>query len=279
MGAEEAAPCRHAGAPPTAVVDSVSRLITDLSSEENLLGRYGLTSQEYREALPAAIEGIRGSMSASVGDRRLFLGTLFEGMLANGHIVGLEKPTYGDDTVYRLTTKEHGDVAVIQKGCPDGAHSVRWSVPDWAQETYLWWLCDSMRYEPGEHISKGVNRLRQRFFGELPGTVDGVIFHNQLCGRGQRPCPKAANSAAFGGIEAPPPCVYVMPDREVSADEWNWNGTQQRFFPTILLGAFGIPEEKAQSFTGHIGFQRRASTLRTTITSRYGGIRVTTSRS
>lgn len=51
MGAEEAAPCRHAGAPPSAVVSSVSRLITDLASEESLLGRYGLTAQEYREAL------------------------------------------------------------------------------------------------------------------------------------------------------------------------------------------------------------------------------------
>ncbi|GAM50199.1 hypothetical protein NSK11_contig00144-0017 [Nocardia seriolae] len=284
MGAEEAAPCRHAGAPPSAVVSSVSRLITDLASEESLLGRYGLTAQEYREALPAAIEGIRGSMSASVGDRRHFLATIFEGMVESGHITALEKPTYGKDTVYRLTISGYGDIAVIQKGCPDGAHSsVRWTVPDWAKETYLWWLCDSMTYEPGEHVSKGVNRLRQRFFGDTPGTVDGVIFHNHLCGRGQRPCPKAANSAVFGGIKTPPPCIYVMPDREphteASADEWNWNGTQQRFFPTVLLGAFGIPAEKAPAFTGHIGFQRRAGALRTTITSRYGGIRVTTSRS
>jgi hypothetical protein len=99
MGFEEAAPCRHAGAPPAAVVESVSRLITDLASKESVLGQYGLTAQEYREALPAAIEGMRGSMSASVGDRRQFLGALFEGMLAEGHIDRLEKPVYGDDTV------------------------------------------------------------------------------------------------------------------------------------------------------------------------------------
>ncbi|MBF6150211.1 hypothetical protein [Nocardia nova] len=277
MGFEEAAPCRHAGAPPAAIVDRISRLIAELPSNESVLRQYGLTVQEYQEALPAAIEGMRGSMSASVGGRRQFLGTLFEGLLAEGHIDRLEKPVYGDDTVYRLTIGGFGDVAVIQKGCPDGAHSsVRWSVPPWARETYLWWLCDSMRYEPGEHIAKGVNRLRKRFFSDLPGTLDGVIFHNHLCGHGQRECPKADRAATLGGITIPPPCIYVMPDAQDGAQEWNWNGTQTRVFPTVLLGAFGIPTEQVPSYTGYVGFQRRADALRTTITSRYGGVRTTT---
>ncbi|WP_328708672.1 hypothetical protein [Microbispora hainanensis] len=279
MAAEDSMPCRHAGAPPQTIVDSVSALIRDLGAQSSLLNQYGLTTQEYTEALPAAIEGLRGSMSASVADRKAFLATLFQGMLAKGTINDLEKPNYGDDTVYRLTIAGFGDVAVIQKGCPDGKHSsVQWSAPAWARETYLWWLCDSMRYEPGEHLSKGVNRLRQRFFGDYPDTVDGVIFHNHLCGTGQRPCPKIGKAARVGNVDVPPPCVYVMPDRAEDATEWNWDGGQHRFFPGVLLSAFGISPEQALFFTGYIGFQKRAGTLHTTITSRFGPGRVVTFR-
>ncbi|MFF0637967.1 hypothetical protein ACFYTS_36365 [Nocardia sp. NPDC004151] len=274
MGAEEAAPCRHAGAPPQVIVDSVSKLIQDLAIENDLLGRYGLTAGEYHAALPAAIEGLRGSMSASVADRKEFLASVFRSMLEGGFIDRLESPKYGADTVYRLTIDGYGDIAVIQKGCPDGKHSsVAWSAPGWARETYLWWLCDSMRYEPGEHIAKGVNRLRQRFFGEYPDTVSGVIFHNHLCGSGWRKCPKTV------GTEAPPPCLYIMPDRQDDVSQWNWDGGQKRFFPDVLMAAFGVPREQVPYFTGHIGFQRRGDTLRTTITSRFGPGRATTFRS
>ncbi|WP_144070108.1 hypothetical protein [Nonomuraea indica] len=279
MDAEDSMPCRHAGAPPQPVVDSVIALIRNLGAESALLGQYGLSSQEYNAALPAAVEGLRGSMSASVQDRKAFLGTLFQYMLDKGAISGLERPRYGDDTVYRLKISGFGDVAVIQKGCPDGAHSsVRWSAPTWAQETYLWWLCDSMRYEPGEHLSKGVNRLRQRFFGDYPDTVDGVIFHNHLCGTNQRICPKIDNSIRLDAVDVPPPCIYVMPDRMDGAFEWNWDGSQHRFFPRVLLSAFGISSEQAPFFTGYIGFQRRGGTPRATITSRFGAGRATTFR-
>ncbi|MBF6183329.1 hypothetical protein [Nocardia otitidiscaviarum] len=278
MGAEEAAPCRHAGAPPQVIVESVSKLIQDLGVESELLGRYGLTVGEYRAALPAAIEGLRGSMSASVADRKEFLAGVFRRMLEAGIIDGLESPKYGKDTVYRLTVNGYGDIAVIQKGCPDGKHSsIAWSSPSWARETYLWWLCDSMRYEPGQHIDKGVKRLRKRFFDELPDTISGVIFHNHLCGSGQRRCPKIIDGPRV--IEAPPPCLYVMPDRQADVSQWNWDGRQERFFPGLLLGAFGVVREQVPYFTGHIGFQRRGASLRTTITSRFGPGRATTFRS
>ncbi|WP_327141284.1 hypothetical protein [Nocardia sp. NBC_01327] len=244
-----------------------------------MLGRYGLTSGEYRSALPAAIEGLRGSISASVADKKEFLSGIFQAMRESGFIDHLESPKYGDDTVYRLTIRGYGDIAVIQKGCPDGKHSsVAWSAPDWAQETYLWWLCGSMTSEPGEHISKGVGRLRQRFFGDFPDTISGVIFHNPLCGSGQRICPKNAATLRASAVAAPPPCLYVMPERQDGVSEWNWDGGQERFFPRILLGAFGVATEYVPYFTGHVGFQRRGGALHTTITSRFGPGRVTTFR-
>lgn len=280
MGAEEAAPCRHAGVPPQTVVESVIRLIRDLGSDDENLLRYGLSAEEYRAAFPVAIEAIRGSMSASNRARRNFLEDLFQAMVEIGVLNDVQIPTHGEDTVYRLSVPGIGDVAVIQKGCPDGAHSsVRWSVPDWAREAYLWWVCDSTKVEPGKHIHGGLNRLRKRFFSNAPDTIDGVIFHSSLCGTASRICPKAALVLKVGGEAVPPPCVYVMPERDEGASDWNWDGAQQRSFPRILLSAFGVPPGNAESYIGYAGFQRHSGPVRTTVTSRYGPGRSTTFRS
>ncbi|WBB77757.1 hypothetical protein O7606_15920 [Micromonospora sp. WMMD882] len=265
----------------------MSALIQQLATESDLLARHGLTVEEYRDALPAAVEAARGSMSASNSDRRQFLLSVLEALQEAGLAQSVTKPQYGDDTVYRLSVAGIGNVAIIQKGCPDGAHSsVRWSVPDWAQETYLWWLCPSLNAEPGEHIAKGSNRLRGRFFdAAAPGTLDGVIFHNDLCGTSRRRCPKEAHAIQIGAHLVPPPCIYVMPDRQPTtsqasgAAEWNWDGRTQRLFPGILLSLFGISEQTLPTYVGHVGFQRKGGTVRTTISARFGLGRSATYRS
>jgi hypothetical protein len=250
-----------------------------LASDEELLSSRGLTADEYSRALPAVIQKLRGSWAASNSSRRKFLITLFEEMKTRGLISTIEMPAYGDHTVYRLAINGLGDVAVIQKGCPDGQHSsVKWSVPSWASETYLWWLCSSQASEPGEHVAKGVNRLRQRFFSDAPDTLDGIIFHNELCGSLQRPCPKASRTV-IGGLPIPPPCIYVMPERDPMRSDWNWDGRRTLRFPSLLLTMFGIPQESVPAFVGHVGFQQRNGTLRTTIASRFGAGRSTTFRS
>jgi hypothetical protein len=279
MGSERSAPCRHAGSPPEAVIERVSRVIETLGEDNSFLASRGLTTDEYMGALPAAIEALRGKQSAANADRRHFLQSLFQAMLKSGLITKLEMPTYGEDTVYRLTVANLGDVAIIQKGCPDGAHSsVRWTAPSWAKETYLWWLCPSLKYEPGEHVAKGINRLRQRFFSPAPDTLDGVIFHNELCGGPYRPCPKARLSVEIAGRTVPPPCVYVMPNRDPAASEWNWDGGLARTFPPVLLSLFGIKPNEAAAYIGYIGFQSRGGKIRSTITARFGPGRSTTSR-
>lgn len=280
MGAEEAAPCRHAGVPPQVVVDGVIRLIKDMGADGDYLRRYGLTPDEYQTALPDAIETMRGSKSAGNGVKRRFLESLFQAMHEAGVLSAIKIPSYGEDTVYRLTAPGVGDIAIIQKGCPDGAHSSRtWSTPDWAQETYLWWVCDSTKSDPGEHIKSGIGRLRQKFLSDAPDTIDGVIFHSPLCGTARRRCPKAETGMTVNDVWTPAPCIYVMPERRSDGAEWNWEGTQQRRFPAILLSAFGVSPANAPSYTGYVGFQRRGGDLRTTITSRYGRGRSTTFRS
>jgi hypothetical protein len=279
-GAQAVAPCRHVGSPPVAVVQRAAEAIKLLAEHPDVLASYGLSASEFTSALPAAIESIRGSMSASNARSRHFLTSLLNHLVAQGLVTSVSTPTYGEDTVYRLDVPNLGAVAIIQKGCPDGAHSsIRWSVPDWAQETYLWWLCSSMKAHPGEHISRGVNRLRQRFFSDSPGVLSGVIFQNELCGSGLRPCPKQDRSARIGDGSVPAPCIYAMPERDDHGSSWNWNGERKLRFPVVLLEAFGVPSIDVDAFVGFVGFQRRDSgALRTTITSRFGAGRSSTVR-
>ncbi|MFI9317950.1 hypothetical protein ACIG0B_32430 [Streptomyces althioticus] len=282
MGAEEAAPCRHAGAPPTDVVERISRLILSLGAEEALLARHGITVEEFREALGPTIEKMRGSSSAGGGGgRKQFMRGMLRHLVSSGLVTRFEEPHHRDDTVYRLSILGMAeDVAIIQKGCPDGDHSsTRWSVPDWAGEAYLWWVCDSPKYEPGGHVHKGVQRLFKRFSDERPDQLAGVIFHNELCGGPRRLCPKREHAVTIDGRETPPPCVYVMPDRDPSVNEWNWNGGQKREFPNLLMKAFGIPEEQTAFFVGHVGYRVTGDKRKINIVSRYGLARTTSHRS
>jgi hypothetical protein len=280
MPGETAAPCRHSGAPPDEIIDLVATAVKSLASDVVFLKGRGLTPQDFELALPAAIQRIRGSAAASNSDRRVFLADVFRHMANVGAITRFEVPQYGDDTVYRLYVKGLGSVAIIQKGCPDGRHSsVAWSAPDWAEESYLWWLCDSLQYEPGEHVAKGVNRLRNRFFSkEHIDAIDGVIFHNATCGTALRPCPKMGRAVPINERMVPPPCVWVMPAK-TGGNDWNWDGSRTRKFPRILLSVFGVKEEEVPLYTGHVGFLKGARGTRTTISSRYGTGSTTTYRS
>lgn len=277
-----AAPCRHVGAPPAAMVARAAEVITSLADHPELLAHYGLSPNEFSSALPSAIESVRGSMSASNADRRQFLLSVLMHLVDRGLAVSVTEPEYGDDTVYRLNIPSIGAVAIIQKGCPDGAHSsVRWAVPDWAQETYLWWLCPSLKSHPGEHIIKGVNRLRGKFFAEPEGrALSGVIFHNDLCGTAQRPCPKQERAVEINGHLVPAPCVYTMPERQNSSKAWNWTGSRNVKFPAVLLQAFDVPAADSDTFTGFVGFQRKDNgEIRTAVATRYGAGRSSTYRS
>lgn len=285
MGAETAVPCKHPGAPPEEVISLVVNAVRAMAADEGFLQRRGLSAQDFELGLPAAIQRIRGSAAASNSGRRDFLVALLRFMVAEGVISKFDTPVYGDDTVYRLYVPNIGSVAIIQKGCPDGAHSsVNWSAPEWAAETYLWWLCDSLQYEPGEHVTKGINRLRNRFFSsEYVDAVDGVIFHNVTCGTGLRPCPKVGRAIDIDGTKIPPPCIWVMPDRRdidaTDISDWNWEGNQKRRFPAVLLAAFGIDITETALYTGYVGFSKGQRGTRTTIMSRYGAGRSTVFRS
>lgn len=245
-----------------------------------MLRRHGVTPDEYRLAFPAAIERLRGRWAASNAGRRSFVEAII-GRLETARLIrGFDKPRYGEDTVYRLTLLDGAQVGIIQKGCPDGRHSSEaWSRPEWASELYLWWLCSSTGNQPGEHVWKGVGRVRRKIAEEPNNQLDGLIFFNEQCGTPERPCPKLAqHSIELEGRRIPPPCVYVLPHWNAAASEANWRGEQARRFPATILALFGLPPGSAGDFTGFVGFKRNATGWRTEVTNRFGAARATTAR-
>lgn len=273
-----AAPCRHRGAPRPEVVEHVLKLLSSLAKDQGYLASHGLTGDEYSHALPLAVEKLRGRMAASNQERRDFVEEIVSVLVDLGVVLRYKKPTYGKDTVYRLFMSGGMQVGLIQKGCPDGKHSsVAWSRPDWADELYLWWVCDSKNLEPGEHVWKGVNRVRGKVSAAGEDQLDGLIFYNQLCGTPDRPCPKMEHAIERNGIKLPPPCIYVFPRWDHSQSLLNWRGETQRVFPRQLLSAFGIEDAHVANFTGHIGFRLSGGEVtRTEVTSRYGASKATT---
>lgn len=282
MNMDNAAPCRHAGVPNPEVQHKVAEAIHSLGRHPEVLARYGITPDEYAAALPSAIESIRGRKSANRTQSRNFLAQLLQHLVKLGLVESLETPAYGSDTVYRLSVAGLGPVAIIQKGCPDGKHSSQtWSAPEWAVETYLWWLCSSPSMHPGAHVAKGVARLRNKWLSDDVDSLHGVIFHNEICGTADRLCPKMDKSIYIDGQWVPPPCIYTMPEpRSNSETSWNWNSEREAEFPKILLRAFGIAQDSTYLYTGAVGFrQRTQDAYNTNITARFGVGRTTRFRS
>jgi len=280
MGFETAAPCRHRGAPPDDLVNQVTHLLEEVvAKDEPYLQSKGISVDEFECAFPSAIERIRGSWAANNRDRRDFAEIVVKHLAQTKVIKGYDVPRYGDSTIYRLMLKDGKHIGVIQKGCPDGAHSsTRWERPSWADELYLWWLCSSLKFEPGEHVWKGISRVRKKVAREAKNQLDGVVFFNSLCGSPQRPCPKELRNTIQGGITLPPPCIYIFPGWKKGENELNWRGTENRRFPAVLLSAFGVARSEAINHVGYVGFRISGSDVRTEITARFGPARTSSAR-
>ena len=280
MSFEQAAPCRHRGTPSEDLVNQVVDLLQRVvAKDESFLRSNGISSDEFDRAFPAAIERIRGSWAASNRDRRDFAELVIKHLAQSGVIRGYDVPKYGDSTIYRLLLNDGKQVGVIQKGCPDGAHSsTRWTRPAWADELYLWWLCSSLKFEPGDHVWKGVARVRKKVASEVDNQLDGIIFYNGSCGSPERPCPKAVRVTTTDGVTLPPPCIYVFPTWKPDEADLNWRGSVTRTFPTVLLSAFEVKGEDWTNYVGYVGFRMSGTAVRTEITTRFGPAKASSAR-
>ncbi len=223
-------------------------------------------------AYDQAVERIRGRMSASDATKRGFV----EAILSEGVRQKVFRSWSLEDAplskVYRLELTSGGTVGLIRKGCPDGNHMNRWSRPAWASELFLWWLCPTSQVrDPGANIWKGIARYRSRLQRSRREQLDGVIFHDQLCGTPQRPCPKKRTKLILNDIAIPAPCLYVLPQIPETAGRHNWRGERQLEFPPALLGLFGVSRTASDYYTGFVGLETTSTGIsRTRVTARFG---------
>lgn len=276
MSYKDSTPCRHRGAPSEDLVNQTINLIQNvLAKDVEYLNKNGISRDEFERSFSVAIERIRGSNAANNKERRSFACSVIEKLRDSGSVTSFDVPKYGKDSVYRLRLVNGKQVGIIQKGCPDGAHSsTNWTRPDWADELYLWWLCSGLTLQPGEHIWKGVSRVYNKVTSESKNQLDGIIFYNDLCGTPDRPCPKQIE----GHDNPPPPCIYVFPTIEEGKTRLNWRGETQREFPSIMLSSFGIPRDLASQYISYVGFNITPRGVKTEITNRYGAAKSCTAR-
>jgi hypothetical protein len=275
----QASPCRHADAPSDWVVERIIKMLEhDILQQTEFLGRFGLTPEEYQRGYRVAIERVRGRISASDQLKKSFVETVLNAGLRNGQFSSVTLEEEVLTKVYRIRLNDGKLVGVIRKGCPDGNHTTRWERPAWAQELYLWWLCPESRvHEPGESVWKGVARIKNKLQAEPQNQLDGVIFFDESCGSGVRPCPKQAYGLSTTAVRIPPPCIYVLPgDLTKSVGRLNWRGERLVEFPKALLSVFGVPTTQTADYTGFVGIELLTSGIRQVrITSNYGEGRIT----
>ena len=99
LGVEQAALCRHRGAPPKAVVAQVVKIVQTIGEDDAYLNSYGLSPEEYRLALPVAVRQMRGRSSASNKERRNFLTLILDHLVSCRAIDRYTMPNYGRETV------------------------------------------------------------------------------------------------------------------------------------------------------------------------------------
>lgn len=210
-----------------------------------------------------AIESMRGTFAASVGEKRKFTETVLAhmqhvGAITNWQFVGTRKRQD-----YRVSLPNGKQVAVEAKGCGDGNNTGIWDRPRWAEEFVIWSQCpESLQHDPGEGVwSALATRIFPKVIFERV-VIDCFVFFDGRCGSAMRRCPKNAAYGVEGDLRVratdtagqdgrawlPPPCVYLLP-RSVPEPVENPDPPLHTLdtcqFAGALLRAFNVPVEAA----------------------------------
>lgn len=182
------------------------------------IGSHGLTREQFEASglFQAAIERIRGTKSATMMDKRLFILRVLDHLKKLGEIAGWESSGGRDRHDYEITFPDQRVSVIEAKGCLDGNNTTIFTRPPNADEFVIWSLCQN----PGANMEKNVwSGIHTRLGPEMMASgkhVDGLIVWDGLCGTEQRICPKLlanptrATDLGFAS-PVPPPCLYLFP--------------------------------------------------------------------
>ncbi len=277
---QDSLPCRHS-LDPTKLDRAKTLLVQLASNNPSILTSAGISTDEWQPLLRMAVESMRGTFAASVGEKRRFTEAVLSHMqevrvIAQWEFVGTRKRQD-----YRVSLLNGRQVAVESKGCGDGNNTGIWDRPRWAEEFVLWSQCpESLQHQPGDGVwSALATRIFPKVIFERV-VVDCFIFFDGRCGSAIRRCPKNPAYGVEGNLRAasteilgqdqrpwlPPPCLYLLPrsvPEPVENPQPPLHTLETCQFAAALLRAFNVPleEASANAHWAQVNTQNRADGL------------------
>lgn len=255
--------------------------ISDLRKEAHSIGSHGLRPEEFQRSglFEAAIESIRGTQSATMEEKRAFIGAALSYLRDQGLVADWDDDTARGRFDYRVNMPDEPSlkIAFEAKGCLDGNNTTIYERPSDAGEFYIWSLCQNAGSDPrknawsGTHTRLGAEMLSRAGHAK---RVDGLIIWDMRCNTVSRPCPKIIAdpsratrfSSQFPAV--PPPCIYLFPSfiPEVRHSPTAQPVALRRLrFMSMLAEAFGIPASEIYGVQYEVRWQGNEQQRRTTL--------------
>lgn len=188
-----------------------------LKESAPLIGQHGLGWQEFWDSgiFNSAIEHLRGSRSASMSTKRLFIEAALNRMSELGEVEDWRFTGSGERHDYEITLPGGWRSVVETKGCLDGNNTNIFERPPHADEFIIWSLCQNPGSNPRKNAWSGIHTRLSAEVMHKGQRVDGLVIWDMLCGATGRPCPKLEDEGRsafdYGERKVPPPCLYLFP--------------------------------------------------------------------
>ncbi len=194
--------------------DKIRKLAEDLKAGAYTLGDHGLSESEFYNSglFRAAIERIRGQLSATVSDKREFVQYILDHMRDQGFLRNweLKKEPYSSEYTINLNS---GNIAVLEvKGCLDGNSTNIFERPHYADEFIIWSVCTNPGANPQRNAWSGIHTRLSSEIITRKQRIDGIVFWDKVCGTIGRPCPKWMDNTERSSLVGPfklPPTLYI----------------------------------------------------------------------
>ncbi|KAA8420757.1 hypothetical protein FKW50_14835 [Acetobacter pomorum] len=189
-----------------------------LKTQSHKLNPFGLSETEFYDSgiFEGSIQRVRGQISASMGEKKIFVKHVLNYMQDNKYIQDWIEAGGSNRHDYSVTLN-NGKIAAIElKGCLDGNNTNISARPPHAHEFIVWSVCQNKGADPRHNVWSGIHT---RFSADIISEqkrVDGLVVWDWLCGTTARKCPKieqyGREITEIGPYKLPPPCIYLFPE-------------------------------------------------------------------
>lgn len=251
-----------------------------LKTESHSLGGHGLSESEFYNSglFRGAIERVRGQFSATMREKREFVGHVLNHMQDQGTITEWESAGEANRHDYAVQLPS-GRTAIIElKGCLDGNNTNIFERPPHAHEFIIWSVCTNPGADPRHNTWSGIHTRLSAEIISRDQRVDGVVIWDMVCGTIGRPCPKIVSDPSrvteVGPFSLPPPCLYVFP-ATIPSPRNNPTPAPQALADVKILQAFNDSFGCQPEEINYVNFDvshKDADTVRTTRITRDGEV-------